>query len=219
MKMLVCDYDGTLNINDDLLFKIDLKLNIKAIKEFRREGNIFVISTARGYKSIKEEINKYKIPYDYVTCTNGSVIFDNRNNLIYADTLTMEELGYIQNTFIEREFRYFDLYGLENYEIKDNIVYVSFRGKSKKELTNFHVEKRDFHTFIKNKCTKLDGANILKDYTNADEVYAIGDSKDELELLQKFKGYKMLFSDHSLWNKNIETTTSVHKVIKKIRKV
>lgn len=219
MKMLICDYDGTLNVNDDLLFKIDLKLNIKAIKEFIHDGNTFVISTTRGYKSIKEEISRYKIPYDFVTCNNGSVIFDNKNNLIYANTLSIDELGYIKNTLKEKELHYFDLYGFENYDIQHNIVYVSFRGKSKKQLTNFHVEKRGFHTYIKNKCTKLDGANILKEYLNIDEVYSIGDSKDEVELLQTYNGYKMLFSDLSLWNKNIDTTTSVHKVIKKIRKV
>ena len=151
--MLISDYDGTLNVNDDLLFKIDLKLNINAIKEFRCKGNIFVISTARGYNSIKEEIVKYNIPYDYLTCNN------------------------------------------------------------------FKLQYRNFHTYIKNECTKLDGANFLKNYLKIEDIYAVGDSKDELELLQAYNGYKMIFSDPALLNKNIQTTSSVHKVIKKIKKV
>lgn len=219
MKMLISDYDGTLNVNDDLLFKIDLKLNINAIREFRCKGNIFVISTARGYNSIKEEVIKYNIPYDFLTCNNGSVIFDNKDNLLYANTLSIDDLGYIKNTFSDKSLFYFDVYENEQENIKDNIVYVGFRGKTKKQLSNYKLQYRNFHTYIKNECTKLDGANYLKEYLKIEDIYAVGDSKDELELLQAYNGYKMIFSDPALLNKNIQTTSSVHKVIKKIKKV
>ena len=51
-KLLVADYDNTFYTNEEQLYK-----NIKDIKKFQKEGNIFVISTSRSWKSIKEEID------------------------------------------------------------------------------------------------------------------------------------------------------------------
>lgn len=78
MKMVVSDYDGTLFNGKQSL--ID---NIEAIDSFRKNCNLFVIATERSFPSIKKEINFYNIPYDYLICNNGSVIFDNNNNVLY----------------------------------------------------------------------------------------------------------------------------------------
>ena len=70
MKLLVSDYDGTLKSSVK-----DLMLNIEAINKFREKGNLFVIITGRG-KSIREYIEEYNIPYDYLICENGAIIYD-----------------------------------------------------------------------------------------------------------------------------------------------
>ena len=224
MKMLISDYDGTLNKNEDYILKIDLKLNIDAIKEFRRKGNIFVISTTRSYDSIKEEIYKYKIPYDFLTCNNGSVIFDYKDNVIYKNILSCNDLHKISDVLNGYDITYIDIYGKQVSIIDPDIVYASIKEfwkykKIKQELNDYKVVLRNLNIFIKNSSTKLDGANILKEYLATNEIYAVGDSKDELELLQAYDGYKMLMSDPCLYNKNIKTTSSVHKVIKKIKKI
>ena len=48
MKVLVSDYDKTLDINIDE--------NIKSINTFRKEGNIFVIATGRSLLDISKKI-------------------------------------------------------------------------------------------------------------------------------------------------------------------
>ena len=87
MILLATDYDGTLYTNT-----VDLHLNIKAIKEFRERDNLFVIATGRSFNSIKKQVNMFDIPYDYLICNDGSVIFDNLDNLISARYISQDEL-------------------------------------------------------------------------------------------------------------------------------
>ena len=47
--MLVSDYDGTFKSNIK-----NLKINIEAVNRFRENGNLFAISTARSFNSIKK---------------------------------------------------------------------------------------------------------------------------------------------------------------------
>ena len=219
MNLLISDYDGTLYIDNEK----QLRKNIEAIKEFRKNGNIFVISTARGYNSIKEEINKYQIPYDYLTCVNGSIIFDKDNNIIYKNTLSVDDLFKIKN-ILESNIHFIDIYDNTNNSISSNILYVSSKEfwkykLIKEQLIDYDVIMRNYNLFIKKHSSKLDGANFLKDYLKIEDIYAVGDSEDELELLRTYNGYKMILSSPCLYNKNIKTTTSVHKVIKKIKKI
>ena len=86
-KLLVSDYDGT--FYSDLR---NLKINIKAIEKFRKAGNLFAISTGRAYDSIKKECKKHNIPYDYLFCNDGAVLFNKDDGLIYAKEFPRELL-------------------------------------------------------------------------------------------------------------------------------
>ena len=68
-KVLVVDYDRTLFINND-----DVLNNINSINKFRENGNIFIIATGRTYNSLKKEIDKYNIEYDYLILNHGSLL-------------------------------------------------------------------------------------------------------------------------------------------------
>ena len=85
MKMLVSDYDKTLYTSEK-----SISQNKTAIDNFRNNGNIFVIASGREYKYIKDKANKYNINYDYLICNNGSIIFDNKDNIIFASYLEIE---------------------------------------------------------------------------------------------------------------------------------
>ena len=90
MKFLVSDYDGTLK--SDIY---NLKINISAINEFRKKGNHFAIATGRNYESIKNEINKYNIKYDYLITNDGAITFDRFDNILNVemiDSLLLKEL-------------------------------------------------------------------------------------------------------------------------------
>ena len=87
-KLLVSDYDDTLYTSSKSLY-----FNILAIEKFRKNGNKFAIATGRNFISIDSLIRKYKIPYDYLICNDGSIIFDNKHNIISAHYLSNSEVN------------------------------------------------------------------------------------------------------------------------------
>ena len=73
----VTDYDNTLYVNDN-----ELKNAIKELNRIREKDIKVVISTGRSIRSIKNEVIKHNIPFDYLSCADGSLIYDNNYNLI-----------------------------------------------------------------------------------------------------------------------------------------
>ena len=77
MKLFVTDYDGTL-FTDEL----SLSINRNKLLELHKLGFIIVISTGRSFDSIKKQVEKYNLFYDYLHCADGSIIYNNENKLI-----------------------------------------------------------------------------------------------------------------------------------------
>ena len=73
MKVLASDFDNTLFVEEEISFEE----NIKSIREFMLMGNIFIIITGRSYTDLKQMLNKYKIPYNYLFCEDGARIYNN----------------------------------------------------------------------------------------------------------------------------------------------
>ena len=95
MKLLVSDYDGTIEIEE--LFKDPYipKGTISNIHDFRSAGNKFMIATARPYDSIMSEIKEYHIPYDFVSTLNGCIIHGNNGNII--NSMDMPDFEVLRN--------------------------------------------------------------------------------------------------------------------------
>ena len=77
-KVLVVDYDRTLFINNS-----DMLNNINSINKFRENGNIFIIATGRTYNSLKKEIDKYNIEYDYLILNHGSLVIKKDKSTLF----------------------------------------------------------------------------------------------------------------------------------------
>ena len=89
MKLLVTDFDGT-------LYTDDYNKNIEALNKFKQKGNKIVIATGRYLSSLKEDLDK-RIDYDYLICTDGSIIYDNNDDVIYKELLDKESCEYVIN--------------------------------------------------------------------------------------------------------------------------
>ena len=85
MKLFVTDYDDTLYTND-----VSIKENIKKINELRKNDFIIMIATGRSLPSIKNEVKEKKIPYDYLSCADGSIIYDTADKIVYASYVDRE---------------------------------------------------------------------------------------------------------------------------------
>ena len=93
MYVLASDYDGTLKTRIH-----DLRINIKSLKKFRSLGNKFIIVTGRSFESIKKEIDEFEIPFDYLSCNDGAVSFNDSLEVIdakYIKTINFETILYI----------------------------------------------------------------------------------------------------------------------------
>ncbi len=77
-EIVFSDYDGTIYIVRDEMCE-----NVKAIGKYRDLGGKFVIITGRSKTSASNVIKEYHIPYDYVICNNGAIIFNRDMEKIY----------------------------------------------------------------------------------------------------------------------------------------
>ena len=104
MKLFVTDYDNTLYTTDDEMIE-----TIKEINRIRNKGVIFVIATGRGITSIQKEIIKHNIPFDYISCADGSVIYDNNYNIVkefLMDNDILDELSNLLKNTIYEDIQY-----------------------------------------------------------------------------------------------------------------
>lgn len=227
MFLLATDYDGT--------FKSDIKnlyININVVNKFMASGNKFAIVTGRSFKSIKEEINKYNIKYDYLACNNGLIVFDNKDNIIYESTLSLDALKNIYEILLDsnaKKIRLYDYYDsteemnqiLEIYA-KFNSVLSAYKLKKyiEKTFQNIKCYRDSNKLFIGNDVSKATAVSFIGRIENIDKnnIYTVGDNLNDLEMLQEFNGYKMLYSYPNIWIKNIPITREVHTLVKKINR-
>lgn len=85
MKLLATDYDGTLNYIHTVLIE-----DKKAIDQWKKEGNLFVIDTGRSMESILGEVIKYDLPVDFFITNNGGMVFDKDKNVLFSSYLDNE---------------------------------------------------------------------------------------------------------------------------------
>lgn len=228
MKLLASDYDKTFRTNVKTL-----KLNIASINRFRQNGNKFAIVTGRSFVSIKKEIEKYNIKYDYLVCNNGLIIFDNNDNIINYSILNQENLMTIYNEILYAN-NVIDnsLYGFytSTYNLENILeVYVKFRKVKFAKKFKKYIEKRkpklfcyieNKNLFISNNITKADAVRVIQDIENInlEDVYTIGDYKNDINMLEQFNGYKMLCSHPKLLLKKVPMIRGVSYLVDKISK-
>lgn len=236
MKIIFSDYDGTIKTflnNPNIFERIKFEKNLKSINNFLSNDNKFVITTGRSTNSILEEIKRYKINFSYLTTYDGRVTFDNNLDLLDAKKISKEVLlelkKIIENEKIVKRATIYDEYGKID-EINE-VVLMSIKPKSINELQKNLKSMFEYENsisiipnFLHNeiviapKSNKVDGARFLieKNNWNIKDVCSVGDSKNDLELLTEYDGYRMLFSHNCLLMPIENVTTSVHKLIKKI---
>ena len=71
MKLLACDYDGTLNVAG-----VVSKENLDAINAWRAAGNLFGMVSGRYLRYLREFMAKDSVPYDFLIGNNGAVVSD-----------------------------------------------------------------------------------------------------------------------------------------------
>lgn len=231
-KVLVVDYDRTLFINND-----DMLNNINSINKFRENGNIFIIATGRTYNSLKKEIDKYNIEYDYLILNHGSLVIKKDKSTLF-------------HYKIDRNI----LFDITSYlsKYKPKSVMYSYYTEDTNDINNPDISKitigfqKDIETFkkvmmdvvkkynnklniyftqnfeieiISKETNKSKAIDLLMKKVNfkKENIYTIGDSYTDIEMINDYNGSCMEKSIDILKNnKNIKKYSSVSVLIKDI---
>lgn len=231
-KVLVVDYDRTLFINND-----DMLNNINSINKFRENGNIFIIATGRTYNSLKKEIDKYNIEYDYLILNHGSLVIKKDKSTLFHYKIDKNILFDITNYLSKYKpksvmYSYYteDTNDINNPDIskitigfqKDietfKKVMMDVVKKYNNKLNIYFTQNYEIELISKetNKSRTIDllmkKANFKKE-----NIYTIGDSYTDIDMINDYNGSCMEKSIDILKNnKNIKKYSSVSVLIKDI---
>jgi len=84
MYLLASDFDNT------LLFHNRMKLkDVKAIKKFQKNGNLFGLCTGRSLEGVERPTQPYHIKYDFYILLSGALILNKDKEVILEKTIPM----------------------------------------------------------------------------------------------------------------------------------
>ena len=206
-KILISDYDGTFYQND-----IDIKKNIDKVDEFRTLGNLFVLATGRSYVDLKQKIDKYKIPYDYLILNQGALLLSKDLKILKVFILDKElvdsVLEYANNN---KDICNVILISTFNKNVKDtsNIVKIMLKlynydnalevknyiDKSYTNIKSYFISE-DNHYLVEivsiNASKSLMIEKILdKEKIVKKNVYTIGDGINDIDMIRDYNGYRV----------------------------
>lgn len=231
-KFLISDYDGTFHTDDE-----SIKFNIEKVKEFRNNGNIFAIATGRSFYDFTELLDKFNIEYDYLIINHGATLLDKNHNIIsnYSiNNITKEnirtEFGLVddENIFVCK--------CLESRTsiLQNDITKINIKCKSKEKQIYFNEYLNSkYGDFIKsylitglsnsieviscntNKSTPIQEIAKIENISK-ENIYTVGDSFNDLEMLEAFNGFCMQSGEETVKCKIINKCSTVAEIIDKI---
>ena len=230
-KILVSDFDGTFYLNNE-----DINKNIEKVKEFRNAGNIFMIATGRSYDEFKEALSKHPLSYDYLIINNGATILDKNNNFINNCIIK----NWVKKTLL-KDLDFSNITNIYGCTILNSKVDVKGR-----RLTKIHIEyntldeakticnyiNKKYKLFLKSyviittksveiissKCNKAKSVEKIAKAKKIDNknIYAIGDSYNDFDMIKKFNGYTMENGKDELKQISLSIFPSVSQLIDKL---
>lgn len=209
MILLSSDFDGTY---DTSIFNI--RVNNIQLKEFTKNGNIFMLNTGRGFKSAKVKTDEYKIPYQYLAVGDGTALYDAKDNPMYFKVLDRNMrknfLAFADNNGLENiDFLYPSEYSRKFYDNRDiGSVSITIEEKdfSKEIRESFEaLEKKhpnyEFSIYygvgvvylgVKpprvSKSFPIEFIKALKGIHH-DNVFTIGDELNDVEMVRDYHGF------------------------------
>ncbi|MBE6140977.1 MAG: HAD family phosphatase [Firmicutes bacterium] len=197
MKLLVTDYDNTLELHYDFTDnKNILKRNIFALNKFMK-NNIVCIATGRHFNAIHETILENNIKFNYLCANNGAELYNKNYNLLFClpiEKYDLQVLKKIGEKVIFRNAYNSKLIPSANLYINDLNEYNEIRKYLKSNLKHSFVEyKYPKIKVINKKCNKLNVIDIIRTLEEIKEenIYAIGDDINDIEMILKYNGYSL----------------------------
>lgn len=84
-KLAVSDFDRTLYVNESVSIR-----NYKAVENWQKDGNLFILATGRNESSIKIKLDECGIRPDALILNNGAVILNQEGQELFCKTIAPE---------------------------------------------------------------------------------------------------------------------------------
>ena len=202
MKILASDFDNTIYYMDD---EKKNKKNVEAIKSFIAYGNVFCIITGRNYTSVKKLLTENDIPYSYLVCDDGAILFNNMDYCLQTILLDEKDVDRVEELLKELNCDYYLDDGYSETEYRKGCVKVVVNCDDQevskkivryvKEHMDIHIYASRYHVNIINKnVNKKNALESLIEIENLDKSLfrVIGDNDNDYEMLKEFDGAVML---------------------------
>ncbi len=198
MKLLVADYDNTIELHYDFIDNITtLNRNIRAINKFIKK-NLVCIATGRHFEAIHKTLLTNNINFNYLCANNGAELYDSNYNLLYCMPIEKKDLEILikfeKKIFFRNPFN-------SNLVTSANLYFDNLKEfeQSKKYLKN-HLTKSSVEykypkiKIINKKCNKLYTIMILQAFIKIDsrKIYTIGDDVNDIKMIKYYKGYSLV---------------------------
>ena len=230
-KILISDYDGTFYQND-----IDIKKNIDEVTEFRTLDNLFVLATGRSYVDLKQKIDKYEIPYDYLILNHGALLLSKDLEILKVFTLDKHLVDSILEYANNKDIYDVILISAFDKNVKDtsNIVKIMLKlysydkalevknyiDKSYTNIRSYFISEDNHYLveIVSSEASKslmidkiLDKEKIVKK-----NVYTIGDGINDIDMIRDYNGYRVRNSCKELVSVTDRVIDNVSDLISRI---
>ena len=231
-KILISDYDGTFYQND-----IDIKKNIDKVNEFRTLDNLFVLATGRSYVDLKQKIDKYEIPYDYLILNHGALLLSKDLEIIKVFTLDKE----LVDSILEYANNDKDIYDVilisafdKNVKDTSNIVKIMlklYNYDKALEVKNYidksypnigsYLARDEEHYLVEVVSCKASKSFMIEKILDKEKivkknVYTIGDGINDIDMIRDYNGYRVSNSCKELVSVTDRVIDNVSDLISRI---
>ncbi len=198
MKILISDMNNSINFNDPELKNL--------INNFVNSGNKFIIATDKAVNYVADVLALTDLEVDYYICNDGAAIFDRYFNVVYRKDIKsklvrplldmLEDDNNIIESFIDTSHGFVkDITKCANGIIAH--CYDSL--KAELLLNKIMLKYPEIHGYLNynwiniidrevNKSTAIDYLKENYRLGNS-EIYVYGNSKDDIELVQKYNSF------------------------------
>lgn len=228
MKILTTDFDNT-------FYTIDFEENIEKVKKFVDDGNIFIIATGRNINSLRDEIDYYNIPFSYLICNDGAIIYDKYYQPIYQNDINpnivfdvfdmLSKEKYIGEVFI-------DNCGFLSVDVNKNANKIIARPYDYKKaqilLNKIEHKFPSIYGYISDnwinivdiESTKGNALKYVVNLNNYDEnnIYTIGDNINDVSMNKLYKGYAVKDGNDELIKISKKTVRNFEELIEMLNK-
>lgn len=226
MKILISDFDKT-------FYTENYDNNIKLINEFVNAGNKFVIATGRPLYFLEPSIEGKNINYYNLICSDGTVIFDKNNKILFQEVIKKETI----QTLIEKirnNPHISDYYLNTAYEnTKDiNVIANGFLGvpidrdESQKFIDKLPEIDENIKGYLSYKWINIISKNASKSSAikklieinnwNYEDIYVAGDYYNDINMNKDYQSFCFDFSPEELKKVSNYVVKDFSDILKKI---